>query len=106
MKQFESDTYAEERMSNPYFPFAGKPDWEMAAFLLQSDLSMADIDEFLKLELKLPLSFHSLRELRGRAEMLPSLPQWKYQIVPTEFPDNEDSLDILPGSNRVPPVAS
>ncbi|KAG1856780.1 hypothetical protein F4604DRAFT_1931785 [Suillus subluteus] len=88
MKQFESDAYAEERVSNPYFPFAGKPDWEMAAFLLRSELSMADIDEFLKLEFnrKLPLSFHSERELRGCTEMLPSPPQWKYQIVPTEFP--------------------
>ncbi|KAG2097498.1 uncharacterized protein F5147DRAFT_656310 [Suillus discolor] len=37
MKQFKSDTYTEERVSNPYFPFTGKPDWEMAAFLLQSD---------------------------------------------------------------------
>ncbi|KAG1857798.1 hypothetical protein F4604DRAFT_1536272, partial [Suillus subluteus] len=88
MKQFKSDAYTEERVSNPYFPFAGKPDWEMAAFLLRLDLSMADIDEFLKLGFnrKLPLSFHSSRELRGRAEMLPSPPQWKYQIVPTEFP--------------------
>ncbi|KAG2084572.1 uncharacterized protein F5147DRAFT_782430 [Suillus discolor] len=50
IKLFESDTYTEERASNPYFPFTGKQDWEMAAFLLQSDLSMADIDEFLKLE--------------------------------------------------------
>ncbi|KAG2110896.1 uncharacterized protein F5147DRAFT_772164 [Suillus discolor] len=87
MKQFKSDTYTEERVSNPYFPFAGKQDWEMAAFLLWSDLSMADIDEFLKLEFnrKLLLSFHSSRELRGCAEMLPSPPQWKHQIVPTEF---------------------
>jgi hypothetical protein len=30
MKQFKSDKYAEERVNNPYFPFTGKPDWEMA----------------------------------------------------------------------------
>ncbi|KAG1799139.1 uncharacterized protein BJ212DRAFT_1305591 [Suillus subaureus] len=53
MKQFESNKYAEERASNPYFPFTSKPDWEMAAFLLQSDLSMSDIDEYLKLEFSL-----------------------------------------------------
>ncbi|KAG1783205.1 hypothetical protein EV702DRAFT_1191636 [Suillus placidus] len=75
MKQFKSDKYTEERVNNPYFPFAGKPDWEMAAFILQLDLSMADIDEYLELEF-----------LQGRAEMLPSPPQWKFQIVPTEFP--------------------
>jgi hypothetical protein len=44
------DEYAAERARNPYFPFACKPDWETAAFLLRSDLSMVDIDEYLNLE--------------------------------------------------------
>ncbi|KAG1894108.1 uncharacterized protein F5891DRAFT_985339 [Suillus fuscotomentosus] len=87
MKTFNSDEYAVERMDNPYFPFASKPDWEMAAFLLQSELSMTDINKYLHLEFtrKLPLSFRSSRELRGRAEMLLSPPRWKYQTVLTKF---------------------
>ncbi|KAG1884411.1 hypothetical protein F4604DRAFT_1919615 [Suillus subluteus] len=57
MKNFNSDEYAAERVDNPYFPFASKPDWEMAAFLLRSELSMVDIDKYLRLEFtrKLPL---------------------------------------------------
>jgi hypothetical protein len=50
MNQFDEDEYAAERARNPYFPFACKPDWETAAFLLRSDLSMVDIDEYLNLE--------------------------------------------------------
>ncbi|KAG1790730.1 uncharacterized protein HD556DRAFT_1310498 [Suillus plorans] len=53
MKTFDSDEYAAERMDNPYFPFASKPDREMAVFLLQSELSMTDIDKYLYLEFSL-----------------------------------------------------
>ncbi|KAG1858322.1 hypothetical protein C8R48DRAFT_775269 [Suillus tomentosus] len=88
MKTFNFDEYAVERIDNPYFPFTSKPDWEMAAFLLRSEFSMTDIDKYLHLEFtrKLPLSFRSLRELQGCAEMLPSPPRWKYQTVLTKFP--------------------
>jgi len=48
MNQFDEDEYAAERARNPYFPFACKPDWETAAFLLRSDLSMVNIDEYLE----------------------------------------------------------
>lgn len=34
----------------------------------------------------LPLSFLSAKELRGRAEMLPSGPRWMSQIIPTKYP--------------------
>ncbi|KAG0696601.1 hypothetical protein DFH29DRAFT_879270 [Suillus ampliporus] len=65
MNQFNEDEYAVERAQNRYFPFTSKPDWETAAFLLLSDLSMVDIDEYLNLEFTktLPLSFESSREL-------------------------------------------
>jgi hypothetical protein len=48
---FNNDKYADRRDDNLYYPFASKPDWEMASFLLRSTLSMAAIDEFLSLEL-------------------------------------------------------
>ncbi|KAG1852820.1 hypothetical protein DFJ58DRAFT_661084 [Suillus subalutaceus] len=88
MDQFNEDEYAAEREQNQYFPFASKPDWEMASYILRSDLSMAEINEYLNLEFTktLPLSFRSSRELRGRVELLPAPPQWKYQKITTEFP--------------------
>ncbi|KAG1744029.1 uncharacterized protein EDB91DRAFT_1050733 [Suillus paluster] len=74
MNQFSKDEYAAEREKNQYFPFTSKLDWEMASFILRSDLSMADIDEYL-----------NLKFVRC-AELLPAPPQWKYQRVTTEFP--------------------
>ncbi|KAG0701310.1 hypothetical protein DFH29DRAFT_876015 [Suillus ampliporus] len=50
MDQFSENEYAAEREQNQYFPFASKLDWETPSFILQSDLSMADIDEYLNLE--------------------------------------------------------
>lgn len=51
MDLFNEDQFAKERTSNIYYPFATRKEWELAAFLLKSKLSMAAIDEFLKLEL-------------------------------------------------------
>lgn len=47
----ESDQFAKQRGENVYFPFASKEDWEMGAWLIQSGLSMAEIDKFLKLSI-------------------------------------------------------
>ena len=77
----------------------------MASFLLRSGLSMAALDLFFKLELvgillsfhienwanifkvkKLGLSFRSAKDLRSRAEMLPSGPQWMCKELQTEYP--------------------
>lgn len=33
-----------------------------------------------------PLSFRTAKELRGRAEMLPSGPEWKFKPIPTQVP--------------------
>ncbi|KAG1827385.1 uncharacterized protein BJ212DRAFT_1474541 [Suillus subaureus] len=88
MDQFSENKCAVERKENQYWPFASKPDWEMALFLLWSNLSMVDIDEYLKLEFTktLPLSFQSSRELQGCSELLLAPPQWKYETVTTKFP--------------------
>lgn len=51
MGKFDSDGFAEQRKENLYYPFASKVDWEMAAFLLRSRMSMAMIDDYLKLEI-------------------------------------------------------
>ncbi|KAG2125350.1 hypothetical protein DEU56DRAFT_721776, partial [Suillus clintonianus] len=70
------------------YPFSSRRDWQVAAWLLRSGLSMGKIDSFLSLEMikDLPLSFHSAKELRGRAEMLPSGPRWKSQVIRTSHP--------------------
>jgi hypothetical protein len=51
MEGFDLDDFSDHRRKNLYYPFASKADWEMASFLLRSGLSMAKIDDLLKLEL-------------------------------------------------------
>ncbi|KAG0697850.1 hypothetical protein DFH29DRAFT_1003402 [Suillus ampliporus] len=73
----------EYRKDNLFYPFASKEEWEVADYLLCSSLSMAAIDEFLKLRM---LSFSNARELCSRAKMLPSEPSWKCQTIPSIHP--------------------
>lgn len=51
MDLFECDIHASKRQTHLYYPFASKDEWELASFLLRSDLSMSVIDKFLKLKL-------------------------------------------------------
>ncbi|KAJ7203716.1 hypothetical protein C8J57DRAFT_1259579 [Mycena rebaudengoi] len=91
---FNSDQFAHHRVDNIYYPFANKDEWELASFLLRSSMTMRDIDDFLGLKMvreRLPLSFKSAKELRARAELLPSGPPWKSTIItydgfPTKSP--------------------
>jgi len=48
---FNEDRFSDHRRLNLYYPWASKGEWEVAQYLLKSSLSLADIDEFLKLEL-------------------------------------------------------
>lgn len=51
MDRFNDDKYSGLRATNPYYPFAGKNDWELGSFLLSSGLSMRKIDSFLQLKM-------------------------------------------------------
>jgi hypothetical protein len=51
MDRFDADQHAELRKANIFYPFASRQDWEVASWLLRSDISMAAIDDFLSLEL-------------------------------------------------------
>ena len=51
MDLFDDNEYAGNRETNPYYPFASQPEWELASFLLKSGLSMVAMDEFLKLQM-------------------------------------------------------
>ena len=49
--QCDKDKFAERRKGNIYYPLASRDEWELASFLLNSRLSMAAVNCFLKLEL-------------------------------------------------------
>jgi hypothetical protein len=48
---FNGEKSAKERTDNLYYPFASREEWELAAFLLHSNLSMLAINSFLSLTL-------------------------------------------------------
>jgi hypothetical protein len=50
MSEFDRDQHAAERVENLYYPFAPKDEWELATFLLRSDLGMASVDTFLSIK--------------------------------------------------------
>ncbi|KAG1848106.1 hypothetical protein F4604DRAFT_1542592, partial [Suillus subluteus] len=85
---FDSDKNSIHQKTNLYYPFSSQRDWQLAAWLLHSGLSMGKIDSFLSLEMikDLPLSFHSAKELWGQAEMLPSGPHWLSRVIPMSHP--------------------
>ncbi|KAE9405063.1 hypothetical protein BT96DRAFT_988891 [Gymnopus androsaceus JB14] len=62
---FDEDWFPDQRRHNLFYPWALKVEWELAQYLLKSPLSLADINEFLKLELvvKMNLSFKTSKEL-------------------------------------------
>lgn len=51
MDAFNADEHAKERSQCLYYPFASQDEWQLASYLLQSKLSMAQIDQFLKLKM-------------------------------------------------------
>ena len=52
MDHFDNDGFASARSQGYlYYPFAGRDEWELASFLLRSQMSLANIDRFLKLRL-------------------------------------------------------
>ncbi|KAG2096724.1 uncharacterized protein F5147DRAFT_778233 [Suillus discolor] len=55
---------------------------------------MGQINDFLVLDIinNLPLTFHSAKDLRGRAESLPSGPCWKSQVIPMSHPTKSPAV--------------
>ena len=51
MDKFNSDEYALARIQNLYYPFDSKDEWELASFLLLSNLSQSSINKLLSLAL-------------------------------------------------------
>ncbi|KAG2125087.1 hypothetical protein DEU56DRAFT_744061 [Suillus clintonianus] len=91
---FDADKNSIYRKTNVYYPFSGRREWQFAAWILCSGLSMEKINSLLALEMidDLPLSFRSARELRGRAESLPSGPHWKLQVIQTSHPTKSPAV--------------
>ncbi|KAJ3904129.1 hypothetical protein F5879DRAFT_1010080 [Lentinula edodes] len=75
--------------TNLYYPFASRPEWETASFLLNSSLSMQEIDIYLKLDLvgnltkKNNLSFQTAQRLHDLADLLPPVASWKSRNMKT-----------------------
>lgn len=51
MDGFDNDVHASKRSENVYYPFVSRDEWELASYLLRSDLSVASINTFLSLSL-------------------------------------------------------
>ena len=51
MDKFDSDEYVSARIQNLYYPFDSKDKWELASFLLLSNLSQLSINKLLSLAL-------------------------------------------------------
>jgi hypothetical protein len=61
MDKFNSDVHVNKRASNLYYPFASRDEWQLASFLLHSNLSMTAINQFLSLNLvSSPYPLHSV----------------------------------------------
>ncbi|KAG1868721.1 hypothetical protein C8R48DRAFT_598563 [Suillus tomentosus] len=88
---FDADEYAECRVDNLYYPFASKEEWEVADYLLHSSLSMAAIDEFLK------LSMVSERLLHVYSEWLTGYSAWEMQ---TQLPRGATVLGTVLSSDK------
>ena len=59
MDNYKNDQFSKEQQVHSHYPFASKDEWKMGSFLLHSGLSMAEMDQFFKLELVCDLlSFH------------------------------------------------
>ncbi|KAG0691620.1 hypothetical protein DFH29DRAFT_884047 [Suillus ampliporus] len=91
---FDADENSVYRKTNLYYPFSSRREWQFASWLLRSGLSIGKINDFLALEMinDLPLSFSLARELRGRAESLPSGPRWKSQVIPMSHPTKSPAV--------------
>ncbi|KAH7918561.1 hypothetical protein BV22DRAFT_1024408 [Leucogyrophana mollusca] len=114
MDSFDGDLHAGERGDNLFYPFASGDEWEKAAWLVRSGLSMSKIDEYLSLRMTKtnPLSFRTAKELRSRIEILPAGPRWKFQDLTSEYPTKRplcifyrDPIECLQAILSHPPFA-
>lgn len=51
LDKFDADHFGKYRVSNIYYPYSSRDEWELASWLLRSSLSMSAIDSFLSLDL-------------------------------------------------------
>ncbi|KAJ6631893.1 hypothetical protein B0H10DRAFT_1937642 [Mycena sp. CBHHK59/15] len=88
MDNFRADKYAAEQANNLYYPFISYQEWEMASFIIQTNMTINTTNEFLKLQLtqKMNLSFSTTKALRSQVEILPRGPLWKAKPWNTSFP--------------------
>lgn len=81
----DKDQFKTERIKNVYYPFMSRQDFEMGAWLSQSNVSMSQIDDFLKLSYVCPffsMKLHAadfiLGYKKGRS-LFPNCPRAQYK---------------------------
>ncbi len=99
----DKDDAKTDRRTNVYYPFMSRQDFEMGAWLSESNVSRSQIEHFLKLEYVIlffirgyttdflfqvkkhgGLSFRTAQELNTKLAMLPQPPAWKSRTVSVE----------------------
>lgn len=63
LDKFYDDEYADKRVDNLYYPFATVGEWELASWLIRTNLSMAATNEFLRLRLVRSLPYKQMQYL-------------------------------------------
>lgn len=109
------DMYRKERVECLYYPFRNEDDFELGAWLLESGVSMEDIDKFLKLpSVRSPFlsderlilkveqmvrskitSFKTAQDLHIKAAMLPKPPAWISRIVTVDGGSTVEPIELL-----------
>ncbi|KAJ7813399.1 hypothetical protein B0H14DRAFT_3090354 [Mycena olivaceomarginata] len=88
MDNFSKDRHTNDRQNNLYYPFASADEWEVASYLARSNMTVVQIDEFLKTPSygQNELSFQSAKDLRSRIESLPPVPNGRRNHGKTDHP--------------------
>ncbi|KAJ3780208.1 hypothetical protein GGU10DRAFT_321886 [Lentinula aff. detonsa] len=94
LDEFNDDRFATERQTNLYYPMANRNEWQLASWLLNSDLSMSQIDEYLKLEL---IFETAARTTRVYDSWLLSDRAWRLQ---SELPPGRTLLGTILSSDK------
>ncbi|KAG2369063.1 hypothetical protein BDR07DRAFT_1371648 [Suillus spraguei] len=103
---FDADEYAECRVDNLYYPFTSKEEWDVADYILRLSLSMAAIDEFLKLSRLdfIPRHIYKTAEqlLHVYLEWLTGDSTWEMQDGDTQMDPDQGDFDSLLTNKGLP----
>ncbi|KAG8823085.1 hypothetical protein FRC19_004644 [Serendipita sp. 401] len=91
-------THRDQYNGNLYYPFASEAEWKLAVWLHESNLSLSEIDKFLKLPYVQahPLSFQSGAALRDRiSQMSDPTPRWMAKTITPDYGAPLDPITLF-----------